>query len=159
MECTNDIKQYMVTPISKNCTWETTEYIYTLSTGKKVTLEYTTVFRGGELIFNLTDEEYENIDTDKTITSNMYDMDSIDELNYSCSDDYEILNEDKYSKEEKAEYMNAMLNEDGEFDECELEELGWTCEMTTYGIEGGFEIEPLDDVHTNDNSTVVSQDE
>jgi len=102
-----ETKRYIAIPKYKNSFLEVGEYTKSLSTGKEATIQYTTAWRWGECIIEITKEQRKSI----------IHMDDVSLEDYGCEfieshdgwfDGVKLENKDDYTKEEMREIVNSM---------------------------------------------------
>jgi hypothetical protein len=114
-----ETQRYIAIPKYKGCFEEVGHYTKQLSTGKIATLKYTTGWRWGECIVEITEKERRDIIQSNEVCLSNYDLE-FSESTDGCGADYELDNKDNYTKKEMREIVESMAP--GEEEEEEEEE-------------------------------------
>ena len=114
-------KRYIAIPKYKGCFEEVGHYTKQLSTGKIATLKYTTGWRWGECIVEITEKERRDIIQSDEVCLSNYDLE-FSESTDGCGADYELDNKDNYTKKEMREIVESMAPGEEEEEEEEEEE-------------------------------------
>lgn len=133
-------KTYIITPkLTKSC-YDTETWSSTLKNGKNVDLDLTSYWRWGEFYIELSQQEYNNVKILDTIIVSDYEYDFIYSDDCRCTD-YDIINFESYTEEEKEEIDNMLETYDEETDETldfnEVLENNWISGDVKYVIVDG----------------------
>ena len=116
-------QRYIAIPKYKGCFEEVGHYTKQLSTGKIATLKYTTGWRWGECIVEITEKERRDIIQNDEVCLSNYDLE-FSESTDGCGADYELDNKDNYTKKEMREIVESMApGEESDEEEEEEEEV------------------------------------
>ncbi len=140
----NSTTRYIVTPEYKKSVYSNEHYCNTIC-NKRVVLIITTMWRYGEFVIDVSDEDYKKLLEVEKIVINDH-CGEVNETTDGQEETEEIQNIDSYTEEEKNAIYNAIYEDrDGgilhDLDVLE-EEKGWVLDDTIYEIYGGFEMEP-----------------
>ena len=122
VESQEETHRYIAIPKYKGCFEEVGHYTKRLSTGKIATLEYTTAWRWGECIIEITEKERRDIIQSDAVCLSKYECEF-----YESTDGfgvhYELDNKDNYTKKEMREIVESMApGEESDEEEEEEEE-------------------------------------
>ena len=142
--CENPTRRYIVTPEYKKSVYSN-EYYYNTICDKRVVLIITTMWRWGEFVIDVSDEDHDKLMEVEKIVINDH-CGEVNETTDGQEETEEIQNIDSYTEEEqKAIYECIYEDRKGgilyDLDVLE-EEKGWVLDDTIYEIYGGFEMEP-----------------
>jgi len=115
-----ETQRYIAIPKYKGCFEEVGHYTKQLSTGKIATLKYTTGWRWGECIVEITEKERRDIIQSDEVCLSNYDLE-FSESTDGCGADYELDNKDNYTKKEMREIVESMAPGEEEEEEEEIE--------------------------------------
>lgn len=152
---TNAAIEYKIYPTDDNETYAIEKWTNTISSGKRVTISVTTIYRGGEFSMQLTEEDKYNMLMLDKISFDDYEGVCCEELDGGSGEPIEIENIDTYTQVEIDEITDLMNknNDDDCDDDCDddasyeygsdsdcvqltmrLESNGWTMNDTIYGF-------------------------
>jgi hypothetical protein len=159
----NGCKLYSLKPADKNAIYTTERWSNTLSTGNRVELLYTQVWRSGSFAVELSDLKMDEIvkgGSGKMLKDFVYEVKVMNDGWYEC---HSILDEDSFTQEELCEIQTLQTNTETEND-CEinsdlLEENGWTLVNTDYEIVSACIIRPIDNLSPESDEDTDSDDD
>ena len=155
---TNAAIEYKIYPTDDNETYAIEKWTNTISSGKRVTISVTTIYRGGEFSIQLTEEDKYNMLMLDKISFDDYEGVCCEELYGGSGEPIKIENIDNYTQSEIDEITELMnKNNDDDYDhddhgddddasyeygsdsDCvqltmRLESNGWTMNDTIYGF-------------------------
>jgi len=150
---TNAAIEYKIYPTDDNETYAIEKWTNTISSGKRVTISVTTIYRGGEFSIQLTEEDKYNMLMLDKISFDDYEGVCCEELDGGSGEPIEIENIDTYTQVEIDEITDLMNKNKNNDDDCDddasyeygsdsdcvqltmrLESNGWTMNDTIYGF-------------------------
>jgi len=150
---TNAAIEYKIYPTDDNETYAIEKWTNTISSGKRVTISVTTIYRGGEFSMQLTEEDKYNMLMLDKISFDDYEGVCCEELDGGSGEPIEIENIDTYTQVEIDEITDLMNKNKNNDDDCDddasyeygsdsdcvqltmrLESNGWTMNDTIYGF-------------------------
>jgi hypothetical protein len=152
-------KTYRLRPVDKNAIYTTEHWSNTLSTGNRVELLYTQIWRSGSFVVELSEDKKTEIAQGGGIAVKdlVYEVEDLNDGWYEC---HEILAEDSFTEEELCEIKTLQTNSDCEMINSDiLEENGWMLDNTVYEIISDCAVRLMEDAWPEEADSCEEEEE